>query len=203
MIPHRLISALTVVFVFVSSAGAAETFDPKQDEQLAAELRKRYDKGDGDAALRIGNMVSQKRLPAGKYGAPVDWYRKGCKLNDAPSCHNIGIAYQRGLYGLPRDPAEAAEYYLRAANRGFLNSMYNLAILHLDSGLIASDPRDGLKWMLVAQRAATQCPDRNICKAVSEDRNGYKARLEDRLSSRERREAYKLAEDWRPTHPIQ
>jgi hypothetical protein len=198
----RRIIAVAALLIFAGTTCAAETFDSKQDEKLAAELRKRYDKGDGDAALRIGNMLSQKRLPASIYGTPVDWYRKGCKLNDAPSCHNVGIAYQKGLYGLPRDPAEAAEHYLRAANRGFLNSMYNLAILHLESGLIASDPRDGLKWMLVAQRAATQCPDRNICRIVIEDRSGYKTRLEERLSSRERREAYKLAEDWRPTNPI-
>jgi TPR repeat protein len=108
MISYLNFLLIAVFLLPAGRAGAAESFDPKQDEQLAAELRKRYDKGDGDAALRIGNMVSQKRLAQARYGAPVDWYRKGCKLNDASSCHNVGLAYQKGLYGLNRDPAEAA-----------------------------------------------------------------------------------------------
>ena len=176
---------------------AAEANNPREDQQLAVELKKRYDKGDGDAALRIGNLLAQNRIPAAQYGQPVDWYKKGCKLHDVAACHNVGLAYQKGSYGLQRDLAEAAEYYVRAANRGFLNSMYNLAILYANAEANAADPREGLKWMLVAQKAAAQCPDRKLCKIVTEDQAGYRTRLEARLSSKERREAYKLAENWR------
>jgi TPR repeat protein len=180
------------------AAAQAPKPDPKQDEKLAAELRARADKGDGDAALRLGNLLDLKRVAESRYGTALVWYRRGCELRDLSACHNVALAYQRGGYGLQPDLAEAARYYEKSAERGFINSMYNLAILYADGGLIATDPREGLKWMLLAQRAATQCPERRLCQIVSEDAKGYRVKLEQRLTSRERRETYDRALAWQP-----
>lgn len=182
-------------------AQPAKPHDPKLDEKTATELRKRFEQGDGGAAGVIGNMLGQKRIAETRHGMALDWYRKGCALRDMPSCHNIALAYQEGTRGLKRDPAEAARYYELAANRGFLNSMFNLAILYADHGLTSSVPGEGLKWMLVAQRSATQCPERPLCRLVLKDDKGYVKRLESGLSSRELREAYRLAETWQPSGP--
>lgn len=197
---HRLLPALCTLIWATASAqqpGQYPKADPGQDAKLAAELRARAARGDGDAALRLGNLVELKRTPEG-YGSALDWYRRGCELRDLSACHNVGIAHQRGRHGLKPDPAEAARYYEQSAERGFLNSMYNLAILYADSGLVATDPREGLRWMLVAQRAATQCPERRLCQEVAADPRGYRVRLEQKLSSRERRETYERAMAWQP-----
>lgn len=200
---QALTSALLVLCITVWTNAAAQqpgTYpkaDPKQDAKLAAELRALAGKGNGDAALRLGNLVELKRTPAG-YGTAIDWYRRGCELRDLSACHNVGLAYQQGRHGLKPDPAEAASHYVKSAERGFVNSMYNMAILYADNGQIATDPREGLKWMLIAQRAATQCPERRICREVSEDPRGYRVKLEQRLSSRERRETYDMALAWHP-----
>lgn len=202
MNPTRLACILLMALLPQTAAAQATKqaprHDPIQDEKLATELRNRHDRGDGNAAGLLGNLLDQKRISEQRHGSALDWYRKGCKRYDFASCHNIAIAYQRGSRGLTRDPAEAARYYEMAANRGFLNSMYNLAILYAEAEPAIADPREGLKWMLLAQRAATQCPDRALCKQVTQDPHGYRKRLEERLSSRERREVYQLATDWLP-----
>lgn len=192
--------ALAAAWMVLSVAATAATppADPKQDEKRAAELRLKADKGDGDAALQIGYMLALGRIPAPRYGTPISWFKKGCTLRSLSACHNAGVSYQSGHNGASQDYSEAAAYFLQAAERAFLPSMYNLAVLAAESKINSLDNREGLKWMLVAQKSAVQCPDNPSCKIVTEDRNGYRIKLEDRLSAKERREAYQLAQDWRP-----
>ena len=115
-----------------------------------------------------------------------------------PACHNVGVSYEQGRNGVNQDYAEATSYFLQAAERAFLPSIYNLAVLSAESKISAADYREGLKWMLVAQKSAVQSPESPTCKTVTDDPKGYRKQLESRLSSKEIRETYKLADDWRP-----
>lgn len=193
-----MISIMAIAVLLPAFAGAATPPDPAQDRKTANELRTRAGQGDGDAALRLGNLLARNRVPAGHYGNAVDWYKKGCLQGNLSACHNTGVSYARGRNGVARNDAEAAGYYLRSAQRAFLPSMFSLAILHAEARIVSLDNREGLKWMLVAQRAAAQCPDTPLCQSVLEDRQGYRARLEATLSPEERREARRLANDWQP-----
>lgn len=183
---------------FLLSAIAFAATPPDGDEKAALELRRQAGKGDGNAALRLGNLLARNRVSAATYGKPVDWYKKGCAFGNLSACHNTGASYEYGRNGVKTDYTEAANYYLKSAERAFLPSLLNLAILHAEGRVTALDHRDGLKWMLVAQRAAAQCPDTPMCKLVLEDRKGYRARLEAPLSPDERREARQLADNWQP-----
>lgn len=194
----RAICRFLAVITLLSAPALAAGIDPKQDEKAAAEFRRKADQGDSDAALQIGNLLARGRIPESRYGTAVSWYKKGCALRSISACHNAGISYENGRNGATRDYAEAAGYYLQAAERAFLPSMYNLAIMIAESKISAMDNREGLKWMLVAQKAAAQCPDISICKTVTADPKGYRTQFEKQLSSREIRETYKMAEDWRP-----
>ena len=198
--PTVLLRGALAVLLSVLSlpATAAEAVDPRQDEKNAVELRQQADKGNADAALRLGNLLARDRVPAVQYGNAVDWYKKGCALNNLSACHNVGVSYEYGRNGVKLNNTEAANYYLQSAERAFLPSLLNLAILHADGRVTALDNRDGLKWMLIAQKAATQCPDAPVCKLVLEDPKGYRKRLEASLNANERREARQLAEQWQP-----
>ena len=198
--PTVLLRGALAVLLSVLSlpATAAEAVDPRQDEKNAVELRQQADKGNADAALRLGNLLARDRVPAVQYGNAVDWYKKGCALNNLSACHNVGVSYEYGRNGVKLNNTEAANYYLKSAERAFLPSLLNLAILHADGRVTALDNRDGLKWILIAQKAATQCPDAPVCKLVLEDPKGYRKRLEASLNANERREARQLAEQWQP-----
>lgn len=191
-------AAAALLAILSIPAPAAETVDPGRDEKTAAELRMQADKGNGDAALRLGNLLARDRASKTRYGNAVDWYKKGCALNNLSACHNAGVSYEFGRNGVKRNNTEAANYYLKSAERAFMPSLLNLAILHADGRVTSLDNRDGLKWMLIAQKAATQCPEMAICKLALEDPKGYRARLEAELSADERREARQLAERWQP-----
>jgi len=190
-----LAALLALPFIALSAQSPP---DPKQDDKTAAELRQQADKGNAGAALQLGNLLARDRVPAAKYGKAVDWYKKGCTQGDLSACHNAGVSYEYGRNGAKTDNTEAANFYLKSAERAFLPSLLNLAILHADGRVNSLDNRDGLKWMLIAQKAAAQCPDRPMCKSVLEDKRGYRARLEAPLSADERREARQLAENWQP-----
>lgn len=196
-LPLRGAVAAFLVLLSVQAV-AAETVDPKQDDKAAAEFRRLADKGNAEAALRLGNLLARNRVATAKYGKAVDWYKKGCALNSLSACHNVGASYEYGRNGVKLDNTEAANYYLKSAERAFLPSLLNLAILHADGRVTSLDNRDGLKWMLIAQKAATQCANVPLCKRVLEDPKGYRARLEAPLSADERQEARQLAERWQP-----
>lgn len=196
--PMRALLATTGLLLCTSAIAATPPADPKRDEQRAAELRLRADKGDGDAALQIGYLLALGRIPAPRYGTPILWFKKGCAARSLAACHNAGVSYESGNNGASQDYSEAAAYFLQAAERAFLPSMYNLAVLTAESRISSLDNREGLKWMLVAQKSAVQCPENPSCRIVTEDKKGYRVKLEDRLSAKERREAYQLAQDWRP-----
>jgi hypothetical protein len=196
----RCLLAVPLFVLLCVPAPAAALIDPKQDDKTATELRQQANKGNGDAALQLGNLLARNRVPVAKYGNAVDWYKKSCALNNLSACHNAGVSYEHGRNGVKINNTEAANYYLKSAERAFLPSLLNLAILHADGRVSSLDHRDGLKWMLVAQQAAAQCPNTPMCKLVLEDPKGYRARLEAPLSADERREARQMAERWRPVH---
>lgn len=198
--PTSLLHGIAAAFLALSAlhAEAAGAIDPKQDEKTAAALRQQADKGNGDAALQLGNLLARDRISKTKYGNAVDWYKKSCALDNLSGCHNTGASYEYGRNGVKLNSSEAANYYLKSAERAFLPSLLNLAILHADGRVTSLDNRDGLKWMLIAQKAAAQCPTVSICKLALEDPKGYRARLEALLSAEERREARQLAERWQP-----
>ncbi len=195
MTTRRLAAALLLL---PGLAAAAAAPDPAADERTAGMLRQSAEKGDGDAALRLGNLLARERVPAARYGKAIDWYRKGCGLGDLSACHNAGISYQHGRNGVQRNDSEAAQYYLQAADGAFINSMVNLVGLYAEERITGLDHRDGLKWQYIAERAAAQCPDTPLCRSVLEDRRGHRAKLEARLSAEDRREARRLAAAWRP-----
>ena len=198
--PTLLLRGAVAALLAILSAQtpAAAPTDPRQDAKTAAELRQQADKGNAEAALRLGNLLARNRISTAQYGNAVDWYKKGCELNNLSACHNVGASYEYGRNGVKLDNTEAANYYLKSAERAFLPSLFNLAILHADGRVTSLDNRDGLKWMLIAQKAATQGPAAPICKLVLQDPKGYRARLEAPLSADERQEARQLAEHWQP-----
>ncbi len=189
--------AIITLALLPALSPAASAPNPRQDEKSANTLRQRAEKGDGNAALQLGNLLTQDRVPAAKFGNAADWYRRGCTLGDLSACHNTGYSYEAGKNGVARDVLEAAAYYLKAAERAFLPSMINLGAIYVN-GMIIADDVEGYKWLLIARLAANQCAGTPLCQSVIEDRNGHRAKMKSRLSASEQRRAEKMAMDWKP-----
>jgi TPR repeat protein len=162
-------------------------------EQAAELYRRGAEQGDASAALRLGLLLDQGRVSPAKYGDAGDWFRRGCSLGDLPSCHNVGVAYEYGKNGLPKDYSEARSFYLKAAAVGYMQSQYNLASLYSNGHVIPPNDVEGLKWMLLARMSAERCKRQELCQWVLEDPPGHGRRLESRLSPAQREEAAMLA----------
>ena len=194
---QRLAAASLILFA-QSPALAASPPDPKQDEKSALAYRAQANKGNGNAALQLGNLLTQRRVSAIRFGHAADWYRKGCDLGDLSACHNAGYAYEVGKNGVAKDVFEAATYYLKAAERAFLPSMANLGALYVNGHILPADDVEGYKWLLIARLAANQCAGMPVCKSVIEDRHGHRKKMQSRLSASEQRAAERMAMDWKP-----
>lgn len=90
---------------------------------------------------------------AGNYDeAHLDWFWRAEK-GEASALHNMGVLWQQGLSNMtPRDPVRAAEYFQRAAQLGFVQSMVPLAEYQLGAG-----HRDAaISWLTLAARWGDQ-----------------------------------------------
>ncbi len=176
MHPIRSILVLAALTLAPTAVHSATATDAALAEKTASAYRRSAEQGDADAALRLGNMVSRNTVPAEKFGTASDWYVKGCALGSLSACHNAGVAYQFGRNGVKRDYYEAAKYYLKAADRAFLPSQINLVVLYANGQVISQDHREGLKWMLIAQKSAMQCVDNPACCSILDDKSAIASR---------------------------
>lgn len=200
---HPLRTALLAILAFgVAGCGvipgdAAAKFG--QPEQAAKYYQREANKGNAEAALRLGNLVDERKVSSTIYGSAVDWFKKASELGSLEGCHNVGVAYEYGTHGLEKDYVQAQAYYLKAATAGYMPSQYNLGSLYANNHVSPPNDVEGLKWMLLAQMSAAQDKTQPLAQKVLDDLPGHKTRLEMRLSDAQLQEARALAEEWKAT----
>ncbi len=130
------------------------------------------------------------------YGTASTWFLKSCQLGSVTGCHNIGVGYENAEHGLQKNYLEAARFYRVAAERGYMQSQYNLGSMYANRYL--SDDVEGLKWLLLSQKAASSCLGQPLCKWVRDDPPGHVAKLTGRMSAVEIQAAEAQAAAWHP-----
>lgn len=154
--------------------------------------------GDAEAALKLGLLISNGTIADTKYGSSLKWYLRACELGSLPGCHNVGVAYQEGTDGLTKEPQKAYEYYMKSAEKGYMQAEYNLASLYSEQLVQPPNDVEGYKWMLLSQRAAQKCIKYPLCGWIVKDPPGHKEKLKSRLTDEQIKQAETLAESWKP-----
>ena len=112
------------------------------DRNAQYELGSAYDTGNGvarnaqeaerwyRAAADGGHAEAQNSLGSGyqakkRYREASVWYEKAAQQNHARAIHNLAYLHDLGL-GVPQDRQKGLEMYLRAADMGFAESMFNI-----------------------------------------------------------------------------
>jgi serine/threonine-protein kinase len=80
--------------------------------------RKAAEQGDPLAQANVGYMYQEALGVARSYDEALRWYRKAAEQHNSFALRNIGVYYENGWGGLPRDLAEARNWYKEAASRG-------------------------------------------------------------------------------------
>lgn len=70
--------------------------------------------------------------------------------NYAPAQHALGLLYEKGERGVPKDEQESFRWYTKAANAGYTSSRYNLARLYFYGSGTAKDYQLALFWCEMA-----------------------------------------------------
>lgn len=149
--------------------------------QQAAELYRRgAEQGDAAAALKLGLLVEQGSVSTDQFGTSGRWYLKGCDLGNEIACHNAGVGYEYGQGGLDKTYESARSYYRRAADKGYMQSQYNLGTLY--SNKYFADDVEGLKWLLASQATAQSCSKNELCQWILRDPPGHIAKIKARMS---------------------
>ena len=111
--------------------------------------------------------------------------RRLAREGDAVAQFNLGIMYQNGE-GAPRDLAEAARWFGKSADQGYVDAEFNLGILLADGQGVPRDYVQAYMWFsLAAQRD----------NASAENRDAI-ARL---MTPEQIAQAKALAAAWKPT----
>ena len=194
------VASVVLVGAGCSSVAGDAALHSAHPEQAADLYRRGAEQGDASAALRLGFLIDEGRVGASKNGQAADWFKRACGSRNLPACHNVGVAYEYGKNGLPKDYSEARNFYLKAAAAGYMQSQYNLASLYANNYVVPPNDVEGLKWMLLAQVSAEKCKQQQLCQWVLEDPPGHKRRLESRLSAAQQQEARNLASKWKATN---
>jgi TPR repeat protein len=153
--------------------------------------------GHADAALKLGLLLEEGRVSDPRYRTAGHWFKRACELGSTVGCHNTGVAYEYGKDGMAMDYVEASNYYRRAAEKGYMQSQYNLGSMYSNNYLTPPDNVEGYMWMLLAEKAARACSKEPICHWILKDQPGHRMNLKNRLSETQVEQAEALAASWK------
>jgi hypothetical protein len=193
----------TIIFligVFSLFNGCASTtpgdaaYSSKHYKQAGNLYRQGAEMGDKNAALKLGLMLSENKISTPNYGSAVEWFIKACKLGSSAGCHNTGNAYEYAKMGAYKNYNIARKYYTIAAEKGFIQSQYNLGTLYANQYL--NDDVKGLKWLFIAKKTADSCSNEPICQWVQKDPPKHQTKLMNRMNETQVINSKIQANDW-------
>jgi TPR repeat protein len=151
------------------------------------------------AAAEQGHAEAQNSVGSGlqaekRFAEALPWYQKASEQNHALATNNLAYLYDLGL-GVPQDRQRAHTLYLRAADLGWAEAMWNLANMY-GAGQLGGPPDlvTACTWTLRAQRYAEKNdPQLNVLIAR------VVPVLERKLPSEQMTSCREQAQAWSPT----
>ena len=121
---------------------------PAAPDYQAPDLpRQRVDAGSAYARLRQalrlfahGRFVQTRRL-----------LQRLAREGDVSAWYYLGILHDKGA-GVPRNPALALQWYLRAARAGHVDAQYNAGVAYANGDGVQADMRQAIHWWVRAAR---------------------------------------------------
>lgn len=131
----------------VRKARVAAGQAPEESIQL---LTPQAERGDGEAALLLGNMYLYGRGVTRDYPPARKWLDVAAKDGHSDALFNLGAIYDKAL-GVDRDAAQAVEWFTLAADQRDPEAQLNLALFYIKGDGVARDIVTAEQWL---QRSA-------------------------------------------------
>ena len=105
--------------------------------------------GHAKAQYYMGSLHQERK----QWDGAALWYRRAAEQNQPAAINGLAYLHDLGL-GMPQDRAKGAELYLRAANLGWGEAMWNLSQMYGAGQLGAKDLQASCAWAMRAWRFA-------------------------------------------------
>lgn len=192
---YTLIAILAFSTISCSTTPGDAAYRSGHSEQAADLYQKGAEQGDSAAALKLGLLVSKGTVSPEKYGHAIKWFIRACELGNNAGCHNSGHAYGDGLAGADKNHTRAREYYTIAAEKGYMQSQYNLGSLYANQYF--KNDIEGLKWLLISDKTANNCLAKPLCQWIKNDPPGHRNKLMERMNENQISRAQQQANEWK------
>ena len=97
--------------------------------------RMRWAGEDAVRVLRVGNWAADSNYPQGA----LDAFGKAAALGSREAQYNLGVIYERGMFGVERQMDNALKWYRNSAEEGDPRSEWRLALLYRDGVAVEKD----------------------------------------------------------------
>lgn len=166
-------------------------------DQAAKLYKTGAEQGDALAAFKLCRLLETEQITKESYGKAGPWCVKACELGDVAGCHNAGVGHEYGTNGLIADHKLAREFYLKAAERGYSFSQYNLGSMYANRYF--QNDKEGYRWMMIAKLSVAKCASQGdrTCQWVLDDPPGHVKHLAERLSQSDRNAIEVAARNWK------
>ena len=102
--------------------------------------------GDPAAAYAIADRYMKGAGVPRDSGAAMRWFEKSAQAGSALAAFRLGVLNEKGDDGIAASPANAMDWYLRAAKQGNMQAMHNLAVLYTAMPGSEPDYANAAKW---------------------------------------------------------
>jgi TPR repeat protein len=126
-------------------------------------LRPLANAGDPKAQVAFGRVVENSGMPEARDEA-AKWYQRAADQGDPDGLTSIGLYYQNGEGGLPKDTAKARALYEQAAAKDWAPAMTNLGDFYATGNGVPADMKAALTWY----RKAADLGDANAMYSVGQ-----------------------------------
>ena len=96
--------------------------------------------------------AGEKAYHLGDYATALREWQPLAKQGQAPAQYQLGVLYSNGQ-GVPKDDAQARQWYEKAAAQGNRRAQNNLGYLYVDGKGVQKDEKMGVEWI---QKSAEQ-----------------------------------------------
>lgn len=118
-------------------------------EAKITRLMNAAEKGDAEAAGRLGDLYRLGEGVTQSWREAFRWYKLAATQGDKDAQNNVGSCYLEGL-GCRRNLAEAIRWYEQSAAQGNADAQYNLGKRHLHGDGVPIDYQAAARWFAAA-----------------------------------------------------
>ena len=158
------------------------------DAKKLAEIRSKAEKGEAEAQVEFGRILSQ-----GKFGVTKDeveavkWFRKAAEQNFFSAQNCLGFCYLNGI-GVEKDEQEGLKWYRKAAEQNFAPAQRSVGEGYFKGIGVEKNMIEAYKWFLLAAAQG------------DEDAKSRVRHLEKKLKKDQIAEVKKQVAEWTQQH---